>query len=107
MSPDRACALAFPSLGGRPRAEPWQRDLPGRFTTFGELPSGRPEKTVRGAGGAPHCTSRHPVAAFSRRALEVPHPEGTSTPRLSTRSPPRPTVSTYIYYMLFGVASRR
>src|SRR5437016_11414395 len=98
-TPDRACALAFPSLAGGPRAEPWPRDLPGRFRTFGELPSGRPEKTVRGAGGAPHCTSRHPVAAFSRRALEVPHPEGTSTTRLSTRWTLRPPVSIYIYYI--------
>src|SRR5437867_8975258 len=100
-TPDRACALAFPSLAGGPRAEPWPRDLPGRFRTFGKLPSGRPEKTVRGAGGAPHCTSRHAVAAFSGRALKVPRPEGASpASQLSSGWTLRPAVSTYIYYIV-------
>src|SRR5258705_12468445 len=88
---------AFPSLEVDSRAEPWQRDLPRRFRTFEELAGGRPAETVRGAGGAPHCTSRRLVAAFSRHAVEVPHPNGASpASQLRTRWTPRALVSTCI-----------
>src|SRR5207249_4885583 len=68
----------FPAWRGRPQGRAVAARSAGAIKTVEEPPDGRPAEADRGARGAPHCTSRHRVAAFSGRALEVPAPEGAS-----------------------------